>query len=135
MKKEFSTSWIGSSQTRKQRKFRFNAPLHIKRKFLASNLTKELRTKHGIRSIEVRKGDNVKINVGEFRKQSGKVAGVDIKKSRITIEGIQRKKKDGTKINVYFHPSNVQITSLVEDKRRFKQKIEKQGEKNASNKK
>jgi large subunit ribosomal protein L24 len=119
MKKEFSKEWIASSQTRKQRKYRANAPLHIKRNFLASNLTKELRKKHGMRNVEVRKGDNVKIMRGEFKKKTGKVADVDIKMTRLTVEGLQRKKKDGTKINIYFHPSNVQITNLAEDKQRF----------------
>jgi large subunit ribosomal protein L24 len=140
MKKLFSTHWKESRQIRKQRKYRFNAPLHIKHKFLSSNLSKELRKKYGTRNVEVRKGDGVRIMTGEFRKKTGKIGSVDIKKERVTIEGLQRKKKDGTKINVYFHPSNIQITEIKEDKKRFSEKKEikteeKQGEKNASQKK
>lgn len=140
MKKEFSTSWKASRQTRKQRKYRFNAPLHIKSKFLAANLSKELRKKYSKRNIEVRKGDTVKVMRGEFKKRTGKVASVDLKKVRIVIEGLQKKKKDGTKVNVYFHPSNVQILDIKEDKFRLaakskEEKKEKQGEENAPNKK
>lgn len=119
MKKTFSKKWKASSQTRKQRKYRFNAPLHIKHKFLSANLSKELRKKLGIRNIEVRKGDSVKIMRGEFKKKTGKIASVDIKRTRVAIEGIQRKKKDGTKVNVYFHPSNLQILDMKEDKFRL----------------
>jgi hypothetical protein len=44
---------------------------------------------------------------------------VDLKKLRTTIEGIFRTKKDGTKVSVYFDPSNLQIKELnLEDKKR-----------------
>ena len=118
MKKKFSTAWKSSRQTRKQRKYRANAPLHIRNKFMAGNLSKDLRKKYGTRNISVRKGDTVKIMRGEFKKRTGKINAVDLKNERITIEGIQRKKKDGTKINVYFHPSNVQIVEIKEDRYR-----------------
>jgi len=121
MKKIFSKAWKSSKQTRKQRKYRANAPLHIKHKFLSANLSKELRKKLGIRNLETRKGDTVKIMRGEFKKKTGKVASVDLKRTRIAIEGIQKKKKDGTKVNVYFHPSNVQILEIKEDNFRLSQ--------------
>ena len=121
MKSRFSKKWKSSKQPRKKRKYLANAPLHIKRKFLGATLSKELRKKFGRRSIEVRKGDEVKIMRGKFKKRQGKVAVVDVKNTRISIEGINITKKDGTKVNVWFHPSNVMITSLnLEDPRRFK---------------
>lgn len=141
MKKKFSTSWIGSRQTRKQRKYRINAPLHIKHKFMSAGLDKELRKKYSRRSFPVRKGDTVKIMVGKFKKKIGKISTVNLKRLRIAIEGIQRQKKDGTKINVWFNPSNVQITELnLDDKeRKINKKIENknlvEGEKNAPKKK
>ena len=46
MKSIFSLSWIRSKQPRKQRKYRHNAPLHIKKKFISVNFTKELREKY-----------------------------------------------------------------------------------------
>jgi len=122
MKSKFSTSWKASSQVRKQRKYHENAPLHIKQKFMASNLSKELRKKMGKRNVEVRKGDVVKVMRGKSAGKTGKVANVDLKRERVTIEGIQNQKKDGTKINVYFHPSKIQITDLGDGRNKNKEK-------------
>ena len=119
MKQKFSASWKGSRQARKQRKYLANAPINTRR-LMNANLSKSLRKEHGKRSIPVRKGDEVKIMVGEFKKKTGKVNIVDFKNKRVAIEGIQRKKKDGTKINVWFNPSNLQIQSLnLDDKKRI----------------
>jgi len=121
MKQKFSTKWVGSKQPRKQRKYRANAPLHILHTMISSNLNKELRKKYGKRSFPVRKGDIVKIMRGEFKRKTGKVDSVDVKKSRIMIEGIFRSKKDGSKVGVYFDASNLQIKELnLEDAKRKK---------------
>lgn len=139
MKKKFSNKWIASKQIRKQRKYRYNAPLHVRQKFMTANLSKELRVKMKKRNIILRKGDKVKIMRGEFFKKEGKVILVDLKKSRIAVEGIQRQKKDGTKINVFFSPSKVQII-LIGDERKTnvenkpKPTKELEGEKNAPKK-
>ena len=119
MKKKFSNAWVGSSQIRKQRKYRANAPLHIARKMMSSTLSKELRKKYGKRSFPIRKGDEVKILAGKFKKKTGKVALVRMIKKKVAIEGIQNKKKDGTKINVLFDASKLMITQLnLDDKKR-----------------
>ncbi len=119
MQQEFSQSWKGSSHVRKQRKYRYNAPLHIKRKFLASHLSKELRKKYGKRAVIVRKGDKVKVERGRFRKKVAKVIKVDIKRELVYLEGVDLTKKDGTKIELGLHPSNLTITELImEDKER-----------------
>lgn len=132
MKKKFSKEWKGSSKARKQRKYRFNAPLHLKQRFMSSNLSKELRKTHGRRSIELRKNDVVRVLSGKFRNKKGKIIEIDSMKERATIEGIQITKKDGSKVNLTFHPSKLQITELnTDDKKRLKKKIEnkKTGEK------
>jgi large subunit ribosomal protein L24 len=131
MKKKFSKHWKASKQPRKQRKYLANAPLHLKRKLLSVNLSKELRKKYKRRNIPLRKGDTVKIMKGKFKKKQGKVIGVDIKNSKIKIEGIMVKKQDGSKVNVKIHPSNLQIIELnLEDKRRIREiKKEKNEEK------
>ena len=130
MKQKFSTKWVGSVQPRKQRKYRYNAPLHIKHRFLSAHLSAELRKKHGKRSIPVRKGDEVLIMRGSFAKKIGKVLSVDLRKSKIAIEGINRNKADGTKVNVYFNPSNVQIQTLnLEDSKRIESRSQKEDKK------
>jgi large subunit ribosomal protein L24 len=121
MKKKFSTSWKASRQPRKKRKFLANAPLHLRKKFISANLSKELRKKHGKRNIPLRKGDNVKVMRGKFKKKQGKILEIDLKKSKAVVEGIQVKKQDGSKTNIKIDPSNLQIIELnLEDKERMK---------------
>ncbi len=121
MKKKFSKHWKSSKQPRKQRKYSANAPLHIKRKMLSVNLSKELKKKYGKRNIPARKGDTIKILRGKFKKKQGKIIKINTKKSKLEVEGIQVKKQDGSKANVKIQPSNVQIIELnIEDKKRMK---------------
>ena len=120
--KQFSKAWKGSKKPRKQKKYRLGAPLHIKQKFAHSHLSKEMRSKYKKRSISVRKGDKVKIMRGKFKKHEGKIERVDLKKTLIFVEGIERAKKDGTKKLLAVHPSNLVITELnLDDK--FRQKL------------
>jgi large subunit ribosomal protein L24 len=121
MKNKFSKHWKASTQPRKQRKYTANAPLHIKKKMLSTNLSKELRKKYKIRNIEVRKGDTVKVMRGKFKKKQGKIIEVNVKISKVKIEGIQVKKQDGSKASVRLWPSNLQIIELNnDDKKRMK---------------
>ena len=128
MKNKFSTKWKASKQPRKQRKYRANVQIHLRRKFVNVNLSKELRKKYpkeghkypqeghkqNKRSIQIKKGDKVKIMRGEFKGQSGKILEVNIKKSKVIVEGIQAKKQDGSKVNIKLQPSNLQIIELSE---------------------
>lgn len=138
MKNKFSKNWKASKQPRKQRKYLANAPLHLKRKVLSVNISKDLRKKHGRRNIVVIKGDTVKIMRGKFKGKRGKVSEVKIKSTKIYIEGIQTTKQDKSKVNVPLRPSNIQITELnLKDKKRLKSGKETQedkGEKNVSKK-
>ena len=120
VQKKFTTAWKESKQPRKQRKYLHNLPLHLKQKLMASTLDKDLRKKFGIRNIEVRKGDEVYIMRGKFKKRIGKIVNVDLKNTRIAVENIQNTKRDGNKVNVWFHPSNVKIKVLnTDDKMRL----------------
>jgi ribosomal protein uL24 len=66
------------------------------------------------------KGDEVLVMRGAFRKKKAKVVSVDLKNSRVALENIQRTKKDGSKVNVFFHPSVLQIQTLnLDDKKRI----------------
>ena len=128
MKRKFSTSWKSSKQPRKQRKYSANAPLHLKRKLLSVNLSKELRKKYGKRNIGIRKGDTVKIMKGKFKKKQGKVLIVKTKRQKIYIESMQVKKLEGSKVNVPFRSPNLQIVELnIDDKKRL-EKLRKETE-------
>lgn len=126
MKKKFSKHWKGSKLPRKQRKYVANLPLHLKKKLVSVNLSKELRKKQGKRNISLRKGDTVKIMRGKFKKKQGKILEVKLKTGKIIVEGIQTKKMDGSKVNVSMRASNLQIVELdLTDKRRFETATEK----------
>jgi large subunit ribosomal protein L24 len=117
--KTFSSNWKSSRKRRKQRKYRYNAPLHIKRKFVSSHLSKELIQKHNTRNIQIVTGDKVKVLRGQFKGHTGKIEEVDIKKSRIFVSGIEIMKKDGSKTRYPINASNVIITELnLNDKKR-----------------
>jgi large subunit ribosomal protein L24 len=123
MKSKFSTSWVSSRQPRKQVKFRANAPHHIRRRFMAAPLNKTLKQRYGVNTVEVRKGDEVKVLRGKFLKKQGKVGKVDVTHTRIQIDGVQRLKKGGEKLETWFHPSKVMIIELdTSDKKRFKRR-------------
>src|SRR3989338_7175483 len=118
---KISISWKKSTQRRKQRKYRYNAPLHIKQKFVRAHFSKELRKKYNKRSMGLRKGDNVKVMRGEFRGKQGKVEEVNLRKTWVYVSGMEVSKKDGTKTRYPLHPSNLLITELnLDDKIRNK---------------
>jgi large subunit ribosomal protein L24 len=109
----------------KQRKELFNAPLHKKRKWIASHLEENLLLKYDRRSIPVVKGDTVKVMRGSFKGHEDKIAHVNIKKRYVEIEGLTMTKADGKKIAKPLHASNLLITKLnLTDKWRRK-KLEK----------
>jgi large subunit ribosomal protein L24 len=120
MKSIFSLSWLTSTKPRKQRKFRLNAPLHIKGKFLTSPLSKELKEKYSVKNIRVRKGDKVKILRGQFKGKIGAVDKVFTSKSKIFVTGAELTKKDGSKVAYKIDPSKVVIVDLnLSDKKRL----------------
>jgi len=118
--KLWSKHWKSSKQPKKQRKYVYNAPLHVRHKLISVHLSKELREKYNKRSFPVRKEDEVEIMKGEFKKKTGKVSRVDLKKIKVYIDGITRKKVDGSEVQVPIHPSNLKIINLnLDDKKRL----------------
>lgn len=119
MKQKFSHAWIASKQPRKQRKFRHNAPLNIRHTMMAAHLSRDLRKKYSRRSIPIRTGDTVKIMRGQFRKKTGKVETIMLKRYKVYVAGAERTKKDGSKSHYPLDTSNLLITELnLEDKKR-----------------
>ena len=63
---------------------------HIRRRLMSAPLSKELRTKYGVRSMPVRKDDEVQVVRGHYKgQQVGKVVNCYRSKFRIYIERIQ----------------------------------------------
>lgn len=58
---------------------------------------------------------------GPSKKKKAKVSSVDVNNSRVALEGIQRSKKDGSKVAIYFSPRALRIVTLeLTDKFRVK---------------
>ena len=119
--KKWSKSWISSKKPRKQRKYRYNAPLHIRQKMVSAHLSKELIKKYKKRSFPIKKGDKIKIMRGQFKKKTGIIDRVDLKKLKVYIDTVFITKRDGTKAFYPIYPSNLSITELnLSDKKRKK---------------
>lgn len=89
---------------------------------MSAPLSKDLKSKHGVRNMPVRSGDTVTITTGQFRGHSGKVAKVSLAKAKIKVEGATQSKRDGTTVMYPIDPSNVVITKLdlSDELRKFK---------------
>merc|ERR1711907_810818 len=107
-----------SSSRRKSRKAHFSAPSSVRRKIMSAHLNKELNQKYHVKSMPIRKDDEVIVVRGINRGREGKVIQVYRKKYVIHIERVTREKSNGSTVNVGIHPSNVMITKLKLDKDR-----------------
>lgn len=117
--KLFSTHWKASTHPRKQRKYRFHAPLHLRQKLVHVHLSPELRAKHGKRNVQVRKGDTVRVLRGQFSRKEGKVTRVDLQRSKVFVQGLDQIKKEGSRIPWGFAPSRLLLIVVgTEDKKR-----------------
>lgn len=108
-----------SSQPRKQRKAMYDAPMHQRRKQIASHLAEDLLLRYNVRATPVVTGDEVRVLRGGHRGHTGKVVEVRTKDRKVVVEGVSVKKADGTDVARPVDASNLLITRLnLEDKRR-----------------
>ena len=63
-----------SAKPSKQRKARYQAPLHGKQKLLGAHLVKNLRDQWNKRTLALRRGDEVKVMRGKYAGQTGKIS-------------------------------------------------------------
>merc|ERR550514_1233386 len=98
---------------------------------MSAPLSKDLRSKYNVRSLPVRRDDEVMIVRGHYKDREGKVTTVYRKKWVIHIERVTRDKANGQTVQIGVHPSKVMITKIKLDKDR-KQLLER---KNRSSKK
>ena len=135
MIKTFSKTWKESKDKSKQRKYKFNAPLHVKRNMLSSNLSKELREKYTRRSFPVVVGDKVKVARGSFKGKTGKITRVNVKDSKLLLDIAYTMKKSGAKAFYPVDASNVMIVEFnLKDSVREKKLSGKDSEKKAKTK-
>jgi large subunit ribosomal protein L24 len=108
----WSKEWKASEQPGKQRKYRRNAPQHVKDNMISANLSHELREELETRNIQLNLGDRVEVMRGDFSGSSGIVSNIDRDRQKVYINGLEVEKQDGTLREVAFKPSNLQIQAL-----------------------
>lgn len=86
---------------------------------MSAGLSKELRAKYNVRSLPIRKDDEVKVMRGQFKGYEGRVTQVYRRKWVIHIERVTRNKVNGQTIQVGVAPSNVVINKIKLDKDRL----------------
>ena len=97
---------------RKLRRAHFQAPSHVRRIIMSSRLSRELRAKHSVRAMPVRKDDEVKIVRGKFAGVEGKITQCYRLKWCIHVDKATRENAKQQTVNCAIHPSNVEITKL-----------------------
>merc|ERR1711979_61225 len=73
---------------------------------------------YAVRSLPIRRDDEVMIARGHYHDREGKVTQVYRKKWRIHVERVTRDKANGQTVQVGIHPSKCVITKLKLDKDR-----------------
>lgn len=115
----WSKEWKSSTNPSKQRKYRQNAPLHVKEKIVSANVSPELRDELNTRSIPLRRGDQVRVMRGDKSGQEGIISNIDRENEKVYVNGVEIERNDGTVKNAPLRPSNLQITAMnVDDDKR-----------------
>lgn len=107
-----------SSSRSKSRKAYFNAPSSVRRVMMSAPLSKELREQYGVKSMPIRKEDQVLIVRGSKKGQEGTISSVYRLKFAIQLEKLTKEKSNGASVPLNIHPSKVVITKLHLDKDR-----------------
>lgn len=111
---------MSSKKPNKQRKIFYNLPLHKQKIKVVAKLSEELQSEYSIKRLPIRKGDTVRVLRGEHTGYEGKVTKVDRRRGFIYIEGLTRKKSDGSDVQIPISASKVEITKLdLSDKLRL----------------
>merc|ERR1719390_625912 len=105
------SSTVSKSRS-KSRKAHFTAPSSVRRKIMSAPLSKDLRTKYNVRSLPIRRDDEVMIMRGHYHDREGKVTQVYRKKWVIHVDRVSRDKANGQTVPVGIHPSKVMITKI-----------------------
>ncbi|KAL0230791.1 hypothetical protein PCE1_004346 [Barthelona sp. PCE] len=100
-----------SSDRRKNRARYFQQNSLDRSKSMCITLSQELREKHLIRTLPVRRDDTVKIVRGK-NQVTGKVIAVARAQNIIHVQNVNRVKKSGESIPIPVHPSNCVLTEL-----------------------
>ncbi|OGD45197.1 50S ribosomal protein L24 [Candidatus Bathyarchaeota archaeon RBG_16_57_9] len=117
----------GTRKPSTARKRRYGAPVHIRRKYVSAPLSPSLKAEHGVRSMPIIVDDTVTITKGDRKLSEGKILRVDVKNTRLYVEGITRSRQDGSTVQMPISPANVMITKLNLDDQWRRKILERKG--------
>jgi len=101
-----------STQPRKQRKERDEAPLHQRNRFVRATLAEDLRQEYGTRSVRVSEGDTVEVMRGDYAGEEEEVIRVDLDETKVYVENVTVEKTDGEEVPRPVDASNLRVVSL-----------------------
>lgn len=104
---------LATMSRRKQRKAVLDAPSSVRRVIMSAPLSKELRAEHaGVRSLPIRKDDEVLIVRGTYKGREGKVVQVYRKKWVVHVDRVVREKGNGQSVPIGVNASSIVITKV-----------------------
>ncbi len=101
-----------SSKPRKQHKDLADMPLHRSSKLIRAPLDPVRYGRSNVRRITLRAGDTVRVVRGSRTGHEGKVAKIDLKKKKVSIEKALLHKADNKEVTLWFDASNLVVTKL-----------------------
>jgi large subunit ribosomal protein L24 len=111
-KQNWSNDWNSSTNPGKQRKYRRNAPNHVKDKLVSANLDPELREELETRTIKLAVGDRVELMRGDDKGKEGIVKRIDRDEQKVYVSNITVERQNGTETEKPLRPSNLQVKAL-----------------------
>ncbi|GAB9464189.1 hypothetical protein Gpo141_00001629 [Globisporangium polare] len=87
---------------------------------MSAPLSKDLQNKYNVRSIPIRKDDEVTVVRGTYKNREGRVTAVYRKKFVIHVAGVVKEKANGQAVPIGLDASKVVISKLKLDKDRKK---------------
>mgnify|MGYP001135816976 FL=1 len=104
-----------SSSRRKSRKAHFTAPSSERRRLMSARLDKPLREKYNVKTVPLRKDDEVRVVRGTQKGNTGKVECCFRKHLIIHVDNIKTSKLNGQQVPIPVHASQCVITKLKLD--------------------
>ncbi|MEM2940898.1 MAG: 50S ribosomal protein L24 [Thermoproteota archaeon] len=95
---------------------------HLAYKASSVHLSRELRAKHGFRSLPVRTGDRIMIVKGDYKGVEGDVNRVDRVKGRVYVSGVYRENARGEQRLVPI-PLNSVILIKIDEKDKWRKRV------------
>ena len=109
-----------ASKRRTQRRLQLTAPSSIRRRLMSCHLNKTLRDQYKIRSLPIKRGDEVKILKGKSKGKTGKVVQVYRRRNVIYVDKVNREKQNGQAVFLPIRPCHCVIEKLLINKDRTK---------------